>query len=68
MKQLEDTVSDWCQGLVLVAYNDRIKKFITTIIGGFILQKLVDFAPQLGEIIKVINTGISQVHHMTRFQ
>ena len=41
-----------------LSFFDRIKKFITTIIGGFILQKLVDFAPQLGEIIKVINTGL----------
>ena len=41
-----------------LSFFDRIKKFITTIIGGFILQKLVDFAPQLGEIIKVINSGL----------
>jgi len=48
------------EGLSLpgLSFFDRIKKFITTIIGGFILQKLVDFAPQLGEIIKVINTGL----------
>ena len=28
MKQLEETTSDWCHGLVLVAYEDRINKFV----------------------------------------
>ena len=42
-----------------LSFFDRIKKFITTIIGGFILQKLVDFGPEkLEGIILAINTGL----------
>ena len=42
-----------------LSFFDRIKKFITTIIGGFILQKLVDLGPEkLKDIITAINTGL----------
>ncbi len=42
-----------------LSFFDRIKKFITTIIGGFILQKLVDLGPEkLKGIITAINTGL----------
>ena len=30
MKQLEEATSDWCHGLVLVAYEERINKFMET--------------------------------------
>ena len=42
-----------------LSFFDRIKKFITTIIGGFILQKLVALGPEkLEGIIKAIAGGI----------
>ena len=42
-----------------MSFFDRIKKFITTIITGFILQKLVDLGPEkLEGIILAINKGL----------
>jgi hypothetical protein len=42
-----------------IGFFDRIKKFITSIITGFILQKLVDFGPEkLEGIILAINSGL----------
>ena len=45
-----------------LSFFDRIKKFITTIIAGFILQKLVALGPEkLEGIIKAISGGIDFV-------
>ena len=44
-----------------LSFLDRIKQFISSIITGFILQKLVDFAPQLEMIGNIIGTGIEIV-------
>ena len=44
-----------------LSFFDRIKQFISSIITGFILQKLVDFAPQLEMIGNIIGTGIEIV-------
>ena len=45
-----------------LSFFDRIKQFITSIITGFILQKLVDFGPEkLEGIIKAISGGIDFV-------
>ena len=44
-----------------LSFLDRIKQFISSIITGFILQKLVDFAPQLEMIGNIVGTGIEIV-------
>ena len=44
-----------------LSFLDRIKQFISSIITGFVLQKLVDFAPQLEMIGNIIGTGIEIV-------
>ena len=44
-----------------LSFLDRIKQFISSIITGFILQKLVDFAPQLEMIGNIVGTGIEVV-------
>lgn len=45
-----------------LSFFDRIKQFISSIITGFILQKLVDFGPEkLEGIIKAISGGIDFV-------
>ena len=44
-----------------LSFFDRIKQFISSIITGFILQKLVDFAPQLEMIGNIIGSGIEIV-------